>query len=69
MALNNLVKKIFSNEATKAEFRCNPEAFISKFSLSETEKKAVLASYARTGLVTADGIQLQSSVGPMGAWV
>jgi len=69
MALNDLVKKIFSSEATKVEFKTNPETFISKFSLTETERKAVLSSYARTGLVTADGVRLQSSVGPMGAWL
>ena len=69
MQLAELVKKIFSDEKTKTEFQVDPETFISKIDLTATEKKAVLSLQAKTGLVTADGVSLQSSVGPMGAWM
>jgi len=68
MQLADLVKKIFSDETTKKEFQADPETFISKFDLTATEKKAVLSLQAKAGLVTADGVSLQSNIGPMGGW-
>ncbi|APV44152.1 hypothetical protein Dform_00804 [Dehalogenimonas formicexedens] len=68
MELAELVKKIFSSEETKKEFQADPEKFISAMNLTETEKRAVLSLQAKTGLVTADGVSLQSSVGPMAGW-
>ena len=68
MQLAELVKKIFSDEATKKEFQTDPEKFVSTLELTAIEKKAVLSLQAKTGLVTADGVSLQSNVGPMGGW-
>ena len=68
MQLSDLVKKIFSDDETKKEFQADPEKFISSLDLTATEKKAVLSLQAKTGLVTADGVSLQSNVGPMAGW-
>ncbi|PPD58974.1 hypothetical protein [Dehalogenimonas etheniformans] len=69
MELAELVKKIFSNEETKKEFQADPEKFISAMDLTATEKNAVLSLHAKTGLITADGVSLQSNIGPMAGWL
>jgi hypothetical protein len=57
-ALQELVRKIFSDEETKAQFAANPESVLSKFSLTECEKKAVLRAQAKFGLIHSDSLQL-----------
>jgi len=67
-ALQELVKKVFRDEKTKAEFISNPNEVISRFSLTEEEKKAVLTTHAKLGLVTSGSQQLDTVVGPMMIW-
>ena len=67
-ALQKLVKEIFIDEKTKAEFITNPENVMSRFSLTQEEKKAVLATHARLGLVTEGSHQLDATLGPMIWW-
>jgi len=67
-ALQELVKKVFRDEKTKAEFISNPNEVISRFSLTEEEKKAVLTTHAKLGLVTSGSQQLDTVVGPMTIW-
>jgi len=67
-ALQELVKKIFSDEKTKAQFLKDPESVLSQFSLTEQEKKAVLNTHARLGLVTSDSPQLEAVLDPTGMW-
>ena len=67
-ALQELVKKIFSSEAIKSQFIANPDSVISQFELTETEKKAVLATHVKLGLVTGDSVKLNNAIGPLGAW-
>lgn len=59
-ALQELVKKIFGDEKTKSEFMSNPDSILAQFNLTETEKKAVLNTHARLGLVTSDSQQLEA---------
>ncbi len=66
-ALQALVKNIFSSEETKAQFMSDPNSAISKFDLSESEKKAVLATHAKLGLVTGNST-LTATAGPMSWW-
>ncbi len=61
-ALQELVKKIFGDEKTKLEFMSNPNSVISRFALTETEKKAVLKTHAKLGLATSGSQQLESAV-------
>ena len=56
--LQELVKYIFKNERTKAEFANNPESVISRFELTELEHKAVIDIHTKTGLVTGDSSAL-----------
>jgi hypothetical protein len=67
-ALQELVKKVFGDEKTKSEFISNPNSVMSRFSLTEEERKAVLVTHARLGLVTAGSTQLDTTVGPMVVW-
>jgi len=67
-SLKQLVEKIFNDPQSKAEFTKDPEGFIARYQLTEVEKKAVLATHARLGLVT-DSTQLDSTYGPLSMWV
>ncbi len=67
-ALQELVKKIFGDEKTKSEFMSNPDSVLSRFSLTEQEKKAVLSTHARLGLVTSNSQQLEAAIDPLSTW-
>jgi lipase chaperone LimK len=67
-ALQELVKKIFSDEKTKQQFMSNPESILSQLSLTEEEKKAVLNAHAKMGLVASDSGQLEAVINPTGFW-
>lgn len=67
--LKQLVSKIFSDKDTRAEFLKEPESVISRFSLSEQEKKVVLQTHAKLGLVSGDSIQLEEAIEPAVMWI
>lgn len=67
-ALQELVKKIFSDEKTKLRFMSNPDSVLSQFALTEQEERAVLNMHAKLGLVTSDSQQLEATLDPLGAW-
>ena len=67
-ALQEMVSKIFSDEATKSQFIANPDSVISKYELSEQEKRAVLSTHAKLGLVTGDSPQLAAALKPTIFW-
>ena len=68
-SLQNLIHKIFSDEKTKSQFISNPESVISRYTLTEQEKKAVLKTRAKLSLVTPDSIQIDDEdTGPRGWW-
>ncbi len=67
--LKRLVSKIFGDKETREEFLKNPENVISRFSLTEQEKRAVLSTHAKVGLVNGDSMQLESVIGPRTMWV
>jgi hypothetical protein len=67
-ALQEMIKKIFSDEKTKLQFMSNPESVLAQFNLSEQEKKAVLNTHAKLGLATADSQQLEAALDPLSYW-
>jgi hypothetical protein len=67
-ALQELIKKIFSDEKTKLQFMSNPESVLAQFNLTEQEKKAVLTTHAKLGLATADSQQLEAVFDPLSFW-
>jgi hypothetical protein len=60
-ALQELVRQIFSDEGTRNKFKINPNSVLTKFSLTEGEKKAVLTTHAKLGLLTSGSAQLQAT--------
>jgi hypothetical protein len=67
-ALQEMIKKIFSDEKTKLQFMSNPESVLAQFKLTEQEKKAVLNTHAKLGLATADSQQLEAVLDPLAMW-
>lgn len=67
-ALQELIKRIFSDEKTKLQFESDPDSVLVQFSLTEQEKKAVLSTHAKLGLVTGDSQQLETTIVPTGRW-
>jgi hypothetical protein len=67
-ALQELVKKIFSDEKSKAEFMSNPDSVLAKFTLTEQQKKAVLSLHAKVGLATSNSQQLEAVLDPTWVW-
>ena len=67
-AVQELVKKIFSDEKTKRQFMSNPDSVLAQFALTEQEKRAVLKIHAKLGLVTADSPQLEAALDPTAYW-
>ena len=61
-ALQELVKKIFSDEKTKHQFMSDPDSVLAEFTLTEQEKKAVLSTHAKLGLVTSNSQQLEAAL-------
>ena len=67
-ALQELVKKIFGDEKTKHEFQKDPDSVLARYNLTEQEKKAVLSTHAKLGLVTSDSPQLEAAINPTTGW-
>jgi len=67
-ALRQLVGKIFSDKDTRDAFMKDPESVLSRYGLTEQEKKAVLNTHARLGLVNGDSTLLAETFDPMTMW-
>jgi len=67
-ALQEMIKKVFSDEKTKLQFMSNPHSVLAQFNLTEQEKKAVLNTHAKLGLATADSQQLEAALDPLTYW-
>ena len=67
-SLQELVKKIFGDEKTQQQFQKDPEIVLSRFNLTEQEKKAVLKTQARLGLVTTGSAQLEATLIARDGW-
>lgn len=67
-ALQELVKKIFGDEETKQEFLKDPDRVIAKYNLTEQEKKAILNTHAKLGLVATGSEQLEVTLSANQGW-
>ncbi|OGN90320.1 MAG: hypothetical protein A2158_00715 [Chloroflexi bacterium RBG_13_46_14] len=68
-ALHNLVKAIFKDEKSRKEFTANPDNFLSRFDLTDDEKKAVLNVNTKLGLVSGNSDQLAAAFDPTVIWI
>ena len=67
-ALQELVKKIFGDEETKCEFQKDPDSVLARYNLTEQEKKAVLKTHAKLGLVATGSEQLETVLNANNGW-
>jgi hypothetical protein len=67
-ALQQFVKKIFSDENTRMEFESSPDKVLARYNMTEQEKNAVLHTYTKVGLVTAESPALEAALDPTGTW-
>jgi len=67
-ALQGLVRQIFRDEGTRNQFKISPDSVLARFSLTEGEKKAVLTTHAKLGLLTSGSAQLQTVADPNDWW-
>jgi septation ring formation regulator EzrA len=67
-ALQELVKKIFGDEKTKQEFQKDPDSVLARYNLTEQEKRAVLKTHAKLGLVTSGSEQLEATLDANQGW-
>jgi hypothetical protein len=68
MALQDLVKKIFSDETTKAQFMKNPDSVLSQYALTEEEKRAVRSTHSSFGLVSGDSAHMAAVMDRSSNW-
>jgi len=66
--LQELVKKIFGDEKTKQEFQEDPESVLAQYNLTEQEKRAVLNTHAKLGLVNSGSEQLEATLDASIGW-
>jgi hypothetical protein len=46
----------------------NPDSILSQFALTEQEKRAVLSTHAKLGLVTSDSPQMEAALDSTSMW-
>lgn len=68
-ALQEMIKRVFSDESTKQQFLANPNDVMSQYKLTKNERTAVMNTHAKLGLATSNSGQLAASVEPMMYWV
>ena len=61
-ALQELIKSIFSSDETKKQFESDPNSVLSRFSLTEQEKKAVLNVHSKLGIIGSNSPQLEAAI-------
>ncbi|MDD4923455.1 MAG: hypothetical protein PHF74_01295 [Dehalococcoidales bacterium] len=61
-SLQEMVKNIFCDEATKEQFLANPDSVMSRYNLSDHERTAVLNTNARLGLATSNSPALSVGI-------
>ena len=67
--LQELVKKIFGDEKTKHEFQKDPDSVLAQYNLTEQEKRAVLKTHAKLGLVASGSEQLEATLAANNGWM
>ena len=66
--LQDVVRKIFGDEKSKAQFQADPRGFLAKFDLSETDKRAVISTNAKLGLIGSGSTQLAATLKGNEGW-
>jgi hypothetical protein len=67
-ALQEFIRAIFGDENTRQQFLSDPSSVVSRYTLTEEEKKAALGTYFKVGLITRNSSQLEAEINPLGFW-
>jgi hypothetical protein len=67
--LQEMVRKIFSDEEMKSQFMADPESVFSAYSLTRAERQAVLITHARLGLMCSDSAQFEAAIKSVSIWI
>jgi hypothetical protein len=68
-ALQEFVNIIFNDEKTRQQFESNPDSVLSRFNLTEQEKRAIMKTHTELGLVTSNSPQLEAAIDPTYQWL
>jgi hypothetical protein len=68
-SLQEMVKSIFCDETTKAEFLANPDSVMNRYNLTDHERTAVLNTSARMGLATSNSATLAAGIEAGIMWI
>jgi|WetSurMetagenome_2_1015567.scaffolds.fasta_scaffold134225_2 hypothetical protein len=68
-SVQELVKKLFSEEETRAQFEKDPESILARFSLSDKDKRSMLATYKRIGLANKGSTSMEATIEPLIFWL
>ncbi len=66
--MKDLIKRIFSDEETKARFMADPDKVMGEYKLSAEERKAMTTTFAHLGTDSSGAATLKSVVAPMDSW-
>jgi hypothetical protein len=67
-ALQELVRKIFSDDTIRKQFESDPDGYLAKCDLSEQEKKAVLSVQSKLGTVSSGSPQFEAIIDAKDEW-
>jgi hypothetical protein len=67
--LRQLVKTIFSDPDQREQFMANPEGFLSKYSLTDTERKAILYTNFKLGPTAGQSARVEAAIDPLIDWM
>jgi len=59
-ALQQMISKIHSDKAIRAQFMANPETVMSHYELTEQEKAAVLCTHAKLSVSSGNAVQIET---------
>lgn len=67
-SLQDLVSRIFTDDKTREEFKKDPDTVLNRYFISDCEKKAVLSTSTKFGLVTAGSPQFEATLAAVAPW-
>lgn len=67
-SLSELVNKVFGDEDIKKQFMSDPDSVMSKFSLTEEERRVVLSTHSKMALAHPGSSQTVMAFDPLAMW-
>jgi hypothetical protein len=68
-SIQQFVKTIFSDPIQKEKFVSDPEGFLSQYSLTDLEKKAILNTNIKLGPAAGQSTSVEAAIEPLIDWI